>query len=164
MSNPAAVSLRAANGAPVSGSHCCASCTYPRADTALPHCCRFAPHFHPGAAEYFLGIRGKTNLVAYINSKLVRLSCCRILNLSSCGVLSRPKQRPSTAAPELQPAETLHASAVKSGVLTRFPVAAAQVKNEILASGVDSVIVPINTVRHRTLSPHQLILRIRTLA
>ena len=33
-------------------------------------------------------------------------------------------------------------------MLTRdVPVAAAQVKNEILASGVDSVIVPINTVR-----------------
>lgn len=34
--------------------------------------CRFVPHFHPGAAEYFIGVRGKINLVAYINQKLVR--------------------------------------------------------------------------------------------
>lgn len=36
--------------------------------------CRFVPHFHPGAAEYFLGVRGKIELVAYINQQLVR-SC-----------------------------------------------------------------------------------------
>lgn len=53
-------------------------------------------------------------------------------------------------------------NSVNSRVLTRVPVAAAQVKNEILASGVDSVIVPINTVSHPTLSPDQLDLHVRT--
>ena len=66
--------------------------------------CRFAPHFHPGAAEYFLGIRGKTNLVAYINSKLVR---CRSFNVPQVFQpqqqrrLLGPKRQHGTAAPEL---------------------------------------------------------------
>lgn len=39
---------------------------------ALKPCQLFVPHFHPGAAEYFIGVRGKINLVAYINQKLVK--------------------------------------------------------------------------------------------
>jgi hypothetical protein len=33
---------------------------------------RLVPHFHPGASEYFLGIKGKINLVVYVNKQLVR--------------------------------------------------------------------------------------------
>ena len=35
---------------------------------------RLLPHFHPNGAEYFLGIKGKINLVVFVNQQLVRRS------------------------------------------------------------------------------------------